>query len=84
MPRISGIIKGKGFITFGKGNTTPPPPLPIIEGSVEHWAKLKGTEAWRVAAAKAHNGWAPHGAEVSETEFDLAVEEAGNHRISSR
>jgi len=41
----------------------------------EEWAAQKGTPAWLLAAARVKAGWAL-GQEVTEMEFDRAVEAA--------
>jgi hypothetical protein len=46
----------------------------------EAWVEAKRPEAWRSAAARAMRGWAI-GREVTEAEFDEALEAAGAVRI---
>jgi hypothetical protein len=46
----------------------------------EAHAAQKGSEGWRVAAAAAMYGWAK-GREVTEAEFDAALQAAGEIRI---
>ncbi len=41
----------------------------------EEWAAEKGTPSWLLAAARANAGWAL-GQEVTEREYDRAVESA--------
>ena len=42
---------------------------------VETWAEQKKVSAWQFAAAKAHEAW-PQGLEVTEEEFDQAIQSA--------
>jgi hypothetical protein len=42
---------------------------------IEKWAEQKQLPAWEFAAAKAHESW-PLGFEVTEEEFDQAVQAA--------
>ena len=42
---------------------------------VETWAEQKKLPAWQFAAARAHEAW-PQGFEVTEEEFDQAVQSA--------
>ena len=43
--------------------------------AIEKWAEQKKLPAWKFAAAKAHEAW-PQGFEVTEEEFDEAVQAA--------
>lgn len=52
--------------------------------TLEEWAADKkhvGLEAWKFAAAKAHAKWV-EGAEVTEEQYDAAVEAACNVSLS--
>jgi hypothetical protein len=42
---------------------------------IEKWAEQKKLPAWMFAAAKAHENW-PQGFEVTEEDFDQAVQAA--------
>lgn len=46
----------------------------------EQFAAEKGTPAWQLAGAAAHEGW-PAGREVTEAQFDAAVERFSNLSI---
>jgi hypothetical protein len=48
--------------------------------TAEEWAAEKKIEGWKFAAAKAGNAW-PVGKELSEEDFDDAVEASITHRI---
>jgi hypothetical protein len=63
------------------------PPLPVPEEpappprrAFETWVDEKKPAAWLAAAARAMRGWAI-GREVTETEFDTALADAGSVRI---
>ena len=61
-----------------------PVPEPATASSgrkpVEEHAKAKNTPAWLFAGAKAGEGWAL-GRELTEAEYDAAIERAGSHRL---
>jgi hypothetical protein len=48
---------------------------PLEKKPIEVWAELKKLPDWQFAAAKAHENW-PQGFEVTEEEFDQAVQAA--------
>jgi hypothetical protein len=55
-------------------NATPSPAAGGVK-PFEQWAKAKRTEAWWVAGAAMHAGWAV-GREVTEADYDAAVDAA--------
>lgn len=48
--------------------------------TVEQWAAEKATPDWLLAAARAGNRW-PVGRELTEQEFDAAIEAAAHTQI---
>ncbi len=48
---------------------------------IEKWAEEKGVEAWWLAGAKHMHRWA-EGKEVSESDFDEAIDAIKNLRVT--
>lgn len=70
--------------------SAPPPPAPALIAltttaalrlTVEQWLGRKRPEAWKHAAAGAMNRW-PIGAELTEEEYDAAIQGAEHIRIA--
>jgi hypothetical protein len=51
--------------------------------TVESWAKKKKSDPFLVAAARGLKGWVPT-SEVSEADFDKALQDAGNVQLGDR